>query len=170
MVGFIAALWLANLTMHLDVLGVLPGWRARGAAVGLDVVVFLILVVAGRTFPMFTKSRRIPVNPVNRRSPAQIERAFLRSMNSRNMHAGLRATGALHVLRHTFCAHLAKRGAPAKAIQELAGHANLSTTLRYMHLSPSARSSAIGLLNARPVEGADFGDIVEPRVTADRKL
>lgn len=56
MVGVIAALWLANLTMHLDVLGVLPGWRARGAAVGLDVVVFLILVIAGRTFPMFTRN------------------------------------------------------------------------------------------------------------------
>ena len=32
------------------------------------------------------------------------------------------ATGALHILRHTFCSHLAMRGAPAKAIQELAGH------------------------------------------------
>jgi site-specific recombinase XerD len=83
--------------------------------------------------------------------------------------AGLRATGALHVLRHTFCSHLAMRGAPAKAIQDLAGHANLSTTLRYMHLSPAARSSAIGLLNARPVEGADFGDIVEPRAGAEVK-
>jgi hypothetical protein len=55
------------------------------------------------------------------------------------------------------------RGAPAKAIQELAGHENLMTTLRYMHLSPAARASAIGLLNGR--QGADdsvgFGDIVE---------
>ena len=30
------------------------------------------------------------------------------------------------------------RGAPARAIQELAGHRDLSTTLRYMHLSPAA--------------------------------
>jgi integrase len=28
----------------------------------------------------------------------------------------------VHVLRHTFCSHLAMRGAPARAIQELAGH------------------------------------------------
>ncbi len=64
-------------------------------------------------------------------------------------HAGLRATGGLHVLRHTFCSHLSMRGAPAKAIQELAGHADLTTTLRYMHLSPSARQGAIALLNER---------------------
>jgi integrase len=32
-----------------------------------------------------------------------------------------------HVLRHTFCSHLAMRGAPARAIQELAGHHDLTT-------------------------------------------
>jgi hypothetical protein len=47
--------------------------------------------------------------------------------------------------------------------------ANLSTTLRYMHLSPAARSSAIGLLNSRPAKGASFGDIVEPRAGAESK-
>jgi hypothetical protein len=38
------------------------------------------------------------------------------------------------------------RGAPAKAIQELAGHADLTVTQRYMHLSPAALDAAIGLL------------------------
>ena len=37
--------------------------------------------------------------------------------------ANLRTTGP-HMLRHTFCSHLAMRGAPARAIQELAGHAS----------------------------------------------
>jgi len=61
--------------------------------------------------------------------------------------AGLRPKG-VHALRHTFCSHLAMHdGAAAKAIQELAGHEDLSTTQRYMHLSPKAVESAIRLLD-----------------------
>ena len=68
---------------------------------------------------------------------------------------GLPVTGHIHRLRHTFCSHLAMRGAPAKAIQELAGHAeDLSTTMRYMHLSPASLHQAIRLLEQRgPVGG-----------------
>ncbi len=58
--------------------------------------------------------------------------------------------GGLHILRHTFCSHLAMRGAPAMAIKELAGRAEpLSTTQRYIHLSPATKDDAIRLLEAR---------------------
>jgi site-specific recombinase XerD len=55
----------------------------------------------------------------------------------------------VHILRHTFCSHLAMRGAPARAIQELAGHSELGVTQRYMHLSPAALDAAIRLLDGR---------------------
>lgn len=74
--------------------------------------------------------------------------------------AGVRLSEGPHVLRHTFCSHLAMRGAPAKAIQELAGHSNLTTTYRYMHLSPAAREGAIRLLDRRD-DGAGFGEMLE---------
>jgi integrase len=72
-----------------------------------------------------------------------------------------------HILRHTFCSHLAMRGAPAKAIQDLAGHKDLAMTQRYMHLSPAALDAAIRLLDGaedgsfgvRAVK--NFGDVVE---------
>jgi integrase len=66
----------------------------------------------------------------------------------------------VHVLRHTFCSHLAMRGAPVRAIQELAGHADLSMTQRYMHLSPAALDSAIRLLD-QPSFVQNRGDILE---------
>ena len=70
--------------------------------------------------------------------------------------AGLVNRG-VHVLRHTFCSHLAMKGAPARAIQELAGHQELGTTQRYMHLSPAALEAAIRLLDFPRIRG----DIVE---------
>ncbi len=80
--------------------------------------------------------------------------------------AGLKPTRSLHILRHTFCSHLAMRGAPARAIQAAAGHASISTTERYMHLSPAAEEGAIRLLDAARAEArermADRGAGVEP--------
>jgi site-specific recombinase XerD len=41
------------------------------------------------------------------------------------------------------------RGAPARVVQELAGHSELGMTQRYMHLSPAALDAAIQLLDRR---------------------
>jgi site-specific recombinase XerD len=69
-----------------------------------------------------------------------------------------------HDLRHTYGSHLAMRGVPLKAIQELMGHATIEMTERYAHLSPEVRASAVQQLDlpvpqlqaatARSAEGA----------------
>ena len=61
------------------------------------------------------------------------------------------------------------RGAPPRAIQELAGHRELGMTQRHMHLSPAALDSAIRLLN-QPLAVQSFEDIVETeRVSEGRE-
>lgn len=58
-----------------------------------------------------------------------------------------RTSGEVHILRHSFCSHLAMRGAPVTTIQKLAGHKHLATTIRYMHLADGETDRAIKLLN-----------------------
>ena len=66
----------------------------------------------------------------------------------------------VHILRHTYCSNLAMRGGSARSIQELAGHQNLATTQRYMHLTPDTLEATVRLLN-QPIDVPAVGDILE---------
>jgi len=54
--GLVVALWATNLAIHLDVLGVAPGWRWRGSFAAVDLVTLLVLFFAARVVPMFTRN------------------------------------------------------------------------------------------------------------------
>jgi hypothetical protein len=59
------------------------------------------------------------------------------------------ARGTARLATHVLLAPLV-RGAPARAVQKLAGHRDLGTTQLYMHLSPLAIEAAIRLLELPP--------------------
>jgi integrase len=74
--------------------------------------------------------------------------------------AGLRHVG-WHKLRHSFASHLAMRGAPLKAIQELMGHSTIQMTMRYAHLAPEVARDAVKLLDHPAAQWQRNGRAVE---------
>lgn len=86
----------------------------------------------------------LPVAPIfiNKHGNRLSARSFQRFFKNYLMTAGLPHDMTPHKLRHSFATHLLNAGADLRSVQELLGHANLSTTQIYTHIS-SERLKAV---------------------------
>ena len=112
---------------------VLPAVRAA-----VDAYLAALPLVSMPNDPLFRAKRGGPLSPRHVQAAVQRLRGRL----------GLPASATPHALRHSFATHLLGAGADLRTIQELLGHASLSTTQKYAAVDAAALLRAYS--NAHP--------------------
>ena len=92
---------------------------------------------------------------LNSRGGRLTSRSVERFVRSYGERAGITQIVTPHALRHSFATHLLEMGADLRSVQELLGHASLSTTQRYTHLTLDHLAEVYD--RAHPLAGEEKG-------------
>ena len=87
---------------------------------------------------------------LNRSGTPLSARSIDRMLKSHARRAGITKPISPHTLRHTFATHLLEGGADLRVVQELLGHASLSTTQIYTHVSQERLRQVYQQAHPRP--------------------
>ncbi|MBN9010649.1 MAG: tyrosine-type recombinase/integrase, partial [Rhizobiales bacterium] len=105
----------------------------------------------GADAPLFLGARGEALNP----------RLVQRAMEKLRGALGLPASATPHALRHSFATHLLSAGGDLRAIQELLGHASLSTTQVYTEVDTARLMAAYDKAHPRALQWTPRGDFTQ---------
>jgi integrase/recombinase XerD len=133
----LCALRLEQLHLEAGFINVIgKGNKERVVPVGSKAVAALQRYLdAGR--PKLVRPRSPGQVFLTRRGSAFASRTMWAHITARVRRAGITRRVTPHMLRHSFATHLLEHGADLRVIQELLGHANISTTEVYTHVTTS---------------------------------
>ena len=102
-------------------------------------------------FPALGRNGNGAKNAPSPMAKSSVQGAFRRA----KVAAGIRKKGvSVHTLRHSYATHLLEAGVNLRVIQRYMGHAQLETTMVYLHLTQKGQEDACQLIN-QVMEGLD---------------
>jgi site-specific recombinase XerD len=102
-------------------------------------------------FPALGRNGKGAKEALNPMAKSSVQGAFRRAKFA----AGIRKKGvSIHTLRHCYATHLLEAGVNLRVIQRSMGHAQLESTMLYLHLTQKGQEDACQLIN-HVMEGLD---------------
>ena len=140
----------SNLFLDVDFIRVIgKGDKERLVPIGSEAKKYIELYIKEVRVHMSVKKASDQIIFLNRNGGGLSRVMVFYIIKKASAEAGIRKTVSPHTFRHSFATHLVEGGADLRAVQEMLGHASITTTEIYTHLDQSYLKDTISQFHPR---------------------